>query len=277
MTWQKTGHAGCVFVAGFVFAAGLMMSACVVDAPVVPDCARPLMIGHRGTPNHRPENTLIAFDYALENGGDGIEIDLRSSSDGHLVAMHDTTIDRTTNGSGPVGAHSLVELQALDAGSWFDENYANAVVPSLTEIIEATDKYGKIYMLDIREKAVLDAALDEVESRGMGDRTLVALWDIELIKRACEHPASVMSVYFINSLDSIPDDAPDCLQVIRYRGVGAEAPNISQTIAERGFESMVGGWSVEWGVTRWGIADALHRQIPWLDEQRPAECKDSPE
>ena len=235
------------------------------------------MIGHRGTPNYRPENTLIAYDYALANGGDGIEMDLRLTSDGYLVAMHDTTIDRTTNGSGPVGAHSLASLQELDAGSWFHESYADAVVPSFAEIIEATDKYKKIYMLDIRAEAVLDAALDEVESRGLADRTLVALWDIELIKRACEHSAEVTTAFFINSLDSIPDDAPDCLQVIRYRGVGAETPDISRTIVERGFESMVGGWSVEWGLTRWGIADAVHRQLPWLDKQRPAECKDNPE
>ncbi|HGG57078.1 MAG TPA: hypothetical protein ENK31_04720 [Nannocystis exedens] len=121
-------------------------------------------------------------------------------------------------------------------------------------------------------QASVGAALDEVDTRGLGDRTLVALWDLELIKRACKHPAEVTCAFFTNSLDSIPADAPECLQVIRYRGDGRETPEISRAIARRGFESMVGGWSVEWGLTRWGIADTRQRQLPWLDEQRPAEC-----
>ena len=70
-----------------------------------------LKIGHRGAKGLEPENTLISFQKAIEIGVDGIELDVRLTSDGELVVIHDETIDRTTNGTGFVNQFSLSEIK----------------------------------------------------------------------------------------------------------------------------------------------------------------------
>ena len=76
-----------------------------------------LVMGHRGLAARYPENTMLSFQKAAELGVDGIEMDLNRTSDGVLVVIHDTTVDRTTNGTGPVLNYTLQELRQLDAGA----------------------------------------------------------------------------------------------------------------------------------------------------------------
>lgn len=102
-------------------------------------------VAHRGASGHAPENTISAFDKAVEMKADYIEIDVQMTQDGKLVVIHDTTVDRTTNGAGPVGDYTLEEIQKLDAGSWFDEEFAGEQIPTFDEIM---DRYrGKIGIL----------------------------------------------------------------------------------------------------------------------------------
>jgi len=102
-------------------------------------------IAHRGASGHAPENTMAAFDKAFEMKADYIEIDVQMTLDGRLVAIHDTTIDRTTNGTGSVGDYTLEELRQLDAGSWFGEQFAGEQIPTFEEVL---DRYrGKIGIL----------------------------------------------------------------------------------------------------------------------------------
>src|SRR5436309_6573418 len=78
-----------------------------------------MVIAHRGASSYAPENTFAAFDLAIRMGARHIELDVEATRDGHIVVIHDDTVDRTTDGSGPVAGHTLETLQALDAGSWF--------------------------------------------------------------------------------------------------------------------------------------------------------------
>ena len=78
---------------------------------------QPLAIAHRGDSAYQPESTLAAFYSAIDVGADWLEMDVQMSADGHLVVIHDTTVDRTTNGSGRVADLTLAQLQALDAGN----------------------------------------------------------------------------------------------------------------------------------------------------------------
>ncbi|KIX90600.1 glycerophosphodiester phosphodiesterase [Staphylococcus microti] len=105
-------------------------------------------IGHRGASGYAPEHTFVAYDKSLnEMGADYLEIDLQVTKDGHLVAMHDETVDRTTNSTGRVSDYTLAELKQLDAGSWFNDahpkqqnqNYVGQQVPTLDEIFS---RYG---------------------------------------------------------------------------------------------------------------------------------------
>lgn len=96
---------------------------------------RPIVIAHRGASAEAPENTLAAFRAAREQGADMIELDARWSADGEPVLMHDPTIDRTTDGHGPLAALGLREIRSLDAGSWFSPRFRGERVLTLQEAL----------------------------------------------------------------------------------------------------------------------------------------------
>jgi glycerophosphoryl diester phosphodiesterase len=100
----------------------------------------PTIFAHRGASAHAPENTLAAFELALVQGADGIELDAKLSADGHAVVIHDATVDRTTNGHGRVKDISLADLRSLDAGAFFVKKYSGEKVPMLEEVFEAVGK-----------------------------------------------------------------------------------------------------------------------------------------
>jgi glycerophosphoryl diester phosphodiesterase len=95
-----------------------------------------MVIAHRGASSYAPENTLAAFDLALRMGVHHIELDVDLTSDGHIVVIHDDTVDRTTNGSGPVTSHTLAVLRGFDAGAWFGAKFAGERIPTLDEVFE---------------------------------------------------------------------------------------------------------------------------------------------
>ena len=104
----------------------------------------PYIFARRGGMAVRPEHTQLAFDYANDHKVTGFDIDIRLTQDYHLVAFHDSTVDRTTNGSGSVMTHNLAELQHLDAGYYFTDinkrypyrKHRLAKILSLSEILE---------------------------------------------------------------------------------------------------------------------------------------------
>lgn len=101
-----------------------------------------LNIAHRGASAFAPENTMAAFEKAVELGADVLELDLHLSRDGELVVIHDGTLDRTTDGHGQVYERTLEELKRLDAGRWFGEGFAGQRIPMLDEVL---DRYvGKV-------------------------------------------------------------------------------------------------------------------------------------
>lgn len=101
---------------------------------------RPTIFAHRGASAHAPENTLAAFELALAQGAEGIELDTKLSADGHAVVIHDATVDRTTDGHGRVNDMSLADLRSLDAGVFFAEKYRGEKIPTLEEVFEALGK-----------------------------------------------------------------------------------------------------------------------------------------
>ncbi len=100
----------------------------------------PLVIAHRGSSAHAPENTLAAFGLAADQNADAIELDAKVTRDGHVVVMHDPTIDRTTDGHGRVSALTLAEIRQVDAGVKFDSLTEGEKVPLLEEVFEAVGR-----------------------------------------------------------------------------------------------------------------------------------------
>lgn len=104
------------------------------------------IVSHRGANHFAPENTFAAADLALKQGADYIELDVRESADGVLYVFHDETLDRTTNGTGPIGHASSKEIDALDAGSWFNDSFKGAVVPRLALYLEHLRGRAGVYI-----------------------------------------------------------------------------------------------------------------------------------
>lgn len=94
-----------------------------------------LKIAHRGVPLLAPENTMAAFRLAVQLGADGIECDIQRTKDGHLVVIHDDSVDRTTAGAGKVRDMTLAELSRLDAGIKYSPQFAGEAVPSLDDLL----------------------------------------------------------------------------------------------------------------------------------------------
>lgn len=104
---------------------------------------RVLVAAHRGANKAAPENTLAAVRKAIEQGADLVEIDIRQTQDGHLILMHDSMLEKTTNGEGAVGDKTLEELRKLDAGAWFGPEFQGETIPTLEEAFE--ELRGKAY------------------------------------------------------------------------------------------------------------------------------------
>jgi glycerophosphoryl diester phosphodiesterase len=117
--------------------------------PEPPLFGRTLIAGHRGAGVLAPENTLAAIAKGFDVGADLIEVDIHLTSDGHAVVFHDSTVDRTTNGTGPIASLTLAQVKSLDAGSWFGAEYAGEQVPTLTEALEFMDGRGRL-LLDVK-------------------------------------------------------------------------------------------------------------------------------
>ncbi len=101
-----------------------------------PHLQAPLLIAHRGGSLEVPENTLAAFRHAIDAGMRMVELDVQMTADGELVVIHDETVDRTTNGTGPVGSFTLEELRRLDAGLKFDARFMGERIPTLREVFD---------------------------------------------------------------------------------------------------------------------------------------------
>jgi glycerophosphoryl diester phosphodiesterase len=110
----------------------------------------PILIAHRGGSLEAPENTIASFRHAIELGMRYVELDVQMTRDGELVVIHDETVDRTTDGHGPVGNYTLEELRKLDAGSQFDRKFAGEKIPTLREVLELCTAAGVGVVVEIK-------------------------------------------------------------------------------------------------------------------------------
>ena len=107
------------------------------------------VLGHRGASFYAPENTLPAFELALEQGADGVELDVHLSKDGELIVMHDERVDRTTNAKGFIRDYTLEELKSFDA-SYGRESFAGVQIPTLGEVYALFKDTGKLINVEIK-------------------------------------------------------------------------------------------------------------------------------
>lgn len=127
-------------------------------------------VAHRGATGYAPENTFAGFDLAVEMKADYIEIDVQRSKDGEIVVIHDTTVDRTTDGTGKVGDLTLEQLRSLDAGSWKGEQFAGVTIPTFEEILDRF--HGKVGILIELKAPELYPGIENQVAEALKERNL---------------------------------------------------------------------------------------------------------
>lgn len=122
---------------------------------------------HRGASAIAPENTIAAFKAAAEQGARWVELDVALLADGTLVVIHDDTVDRTTSGTGSLGALTKADLEGLDAGSWFDARFSGERLPTLEDVVSVLGELGLSANVEIKQHAhhkSLDQLIDAVRA-----------------------------------------------------------------------------------------------------------------
>ena len=130
--------------------------------------SKPYVIAHRGASGDFPENTLLAFDEAIKQGADIIEMDLQLTSDEEIVVFHDRTVERIFRkyANKSIADFSLEELKKIDVGSWFDEKYNYLRIPTLTEVLEHLPQdISLILEIKIGEESLVKKMIDLLEEK----------------------------------------------------------------------------------------------------------------
>lgn len=157
-----------------------------------------LTVGHRGLMGVEPENTLRAFRGAERAGLHAVELDLRLSRDGALVVMHDAEVDRTTDGSGPVGSLTVAQLRGLDAGG-------GERVPLFAEVVAAV---ATPIQAEIKDRAAADVLAGALRAPGLRERvTVTSFHDEALARVAALLPGAALGLVTGRGTRSAPERA----------------------------------------------------------------------
>lgn len=170
-----------------------------------------VFIAHRGgIVDGFPENTLAAYREAIRHGAEFIEIDLRGTSDGEIVIMHDETVDRTTNGHGAVTALTLAELKALDAGR-------GERIPTYDEVLRLVSGTGVGLLLDIKQSPVLDKSqvVRLTEQHHAVDNVIVGPRNLEDLRTFRALNPALRTLGFIPGVEDIESFVSAGVDIIR--------------------------------------------------------------
>ncbi|ERN41106.1 glycerophosphoryl diester phosphodiesterase [Rubidibacter lacunae KORDI 51-2] len=145
------------------------------------------LIAHRGYSAIAPENTLAAFKAAVEAGAAGVEFDVRLSADGVPVVLHDPSLERTTDGCGPVSGIEAVALRSLDAGSWFAAEFAAESVPTLADVLtllapSSLRLFPEVKQADGWPSVAIASLLAQLDGTWR-DRAVVASFNYEFLQK----------------------------------------------------------------------------------------------
>lgn len=202
-------------------------------------------IAHRGASSYAPENTFASFDKALELGTAHIEFDLHFSADGHIVVIHDDTVDRTTDGSGAVADLTLAQLRSLDAGAWFSTEYAGASIPTLAGLLERYK--GRFHFhIEIKGKTpgLSQRTADLVRGFGVKDSVTITSFDPGSLEELAPYAPELPRGWLVRELnDSTVARAQEMGLTLLCPHADAVTPEVVQDLHGKGFT-----------VRAWGIA-----------------------
>jgi glycerophosphoryl diester phosphodiesterase len=194
-------------------------------------------VGHRGINKYAPENTRVSYQQMVEVGAPIAEMDLALTKDGHIVLMHDKTVDRTTGGKGKVAVNSLTleQIKKLDAGAWKNAKYNGEPVPTLDEIAQVC-KGKAIMMLDLKAEGQGEALAAWLERQKMPhDQVILAPWtDNEGVALRKHVPADVPMIRLTSPVptDTLESSYFDRMKQIGFSGFSVNYQHLTQAFVE---------------------------------------------
>ena len=165
----------------------------------------PVRIAHRGASGLglAPENTLAAFEQAIQIGVDALEIDVRATRDGQLVVLHDPALDRTTDRQGLVRELSLAQVRQADAGSWFDPRFRNERVPTLEEVLDLA-RHRALVLIEVKANFIAEHLLHVVETMGAESQVIIQSFNPQTVQRVKLLDPGVPTALLVGKLPTTP-------------------------------------------------------------------------
>lgn len=204
--------------------------------------SKPWVIAHRGNSSVAPENTLAAFQAALEVGADMVELDVHLSADGHVIVMHDDDVARTTNGQGKIQDLPWPQIQKLDAGSWFDKRFKDEPVPTLDDTLRLiSGQAGACIEIKDNDPRLATEVLQRLDQAGMQERSMIISFHADVL-RVCRGKLKCPPL----SLLSTQSDVIDRAVAIGADGVQPQYDIVDESFVERAHAAglFVAVWTV---------------------------------
>ncbi|MFI9626528.1 glycerophosphodiester phosphodiesterase [Streptomyces sp. NPDC052042] len=230
------------------------------------------VIAHRGASSAAPENTLVSDEVARRGGAEYIENDVQPSKDGVPYVLHDSTVDRTTNGKGSIRSLTSTQLDALDAGSWFGPSYAGTRIPTLAAQLDDLRTRGGDMLLEIKGAHTRDevaAIVKTVRDHGMADRVFVQSFEVDALKYTYELAPELPLGLLRGSLDDDPVALAKELHLASYNPSDdalSKRPGVVADLHRAGVAVMV--WTVD-SPARWQALET--GGVDGIITNRPAE------
>ncbi|MGN1400030.1 MAG: glycerophosphodiester phosphodiesterase family protein [Bacillus sp. (in: firmicutes)] len=140
---------------------------------------RPIIAAHRGIPSLAPENTMAGYRLAYELGADMIETDIKKTKDGHLIVMHDDTVNRTTDGTGRVKDLTLQDIRKLDAGIKFSPEFAGEKVPTFKEFLQGFKGKDVVLLIELKDTGIEEQVIQEIRQENMMDQVVLQSFNLD--------------------------------------------------------------------------------------------------
>ena len=197
---------------------------------------QPLPGAHRGLAPGQPENTLTAYNHAIDIGVAIIELDLRTTADGRIVVMHDDTVDRTTDGHGAVAALTFAQIERLDAGGKAGAAFAGQKVPTYEDVLDLAAARPVRLLLDIKDGQSIDLAkvVALAKARGVADRIVLGLRRLEDVPRARAIDPAITTLAFAGQRSEVDAYIASGVDIVRLWSDWVEAePGLPAAVKAR--------------------------------------------
>ena len=219
-------------------------------------------IAHRGFSAIAPENTMVAFQKALELNVDCVELDVHGTIDKKVVAIHDQTLNRTTNQTGFVNQQTLNRVRQADAGRWFDDKFTGEKIPTLTEALDLICP-SAMAVVEVKDAAITDQVVKDIHRTNTSERVVVIAFDPIVLKQVRQLDSTLSTGFLLGGDSEHVDDVELAAQLVhRVLVMGVPLLNLSEKL----ITSLLAHEIKKRGVTLWTwTIDDLERMKEVVD------------